>query len=322
MMGMGVVGFVGAGLGAIAGFLAPGGERTVVDRPSSPTLTLSLSPGGTSVLDEVAPYGISISFDPEFVLDEVVGIRPHLAFSTSLGASRHVDPRPQHTETIRGQDATFPVVFSAWGMKLAAGAEVGIKLPYPSLGPARPFMGRLEFRYRPRWEMRRRVIQPGQDNHQATEHHALYPAMFGFRWHLSPRQRFTAWVGPRIDFIGFTNPGSREVRRGPGNIGTFHAEAWYQLDIPFTPEQGRKTSVTARINLGYVHSNLDGDGFDFAAAIGFFGPFEVSFDLRLRRLGAPAALQLTAGLIVGTGGGAFFEIGLVAPSIQLEQASE
>jgi len=273
-------------------------------------------------LDEAAPYGLGVALDPSFEVDPYLSIRPHFSFSTSLGVSQDVDPRPQHTEAIDGQDSTFPVALRRWKMKVSAGMEVRMKLPYPTLLPARSFMGRIELRYRPRWELRRRVVQPGASDHQATEHHALYPATFGFRWHLSPRQRFTLWLGPRIDFIGFTNPGSTELRRGQGNVGSFHAEAWYAIDIPFTPEQGMKTSVTGQLNVGYVHSNLDGSGFDITAAIGFFGPIEVSFDLRLRRMGAPVAAQLTAGMIIGTGGGPFVELGLVTPSIRKQEVSE
>ncbi|MCP4872419.1 MAG: hypothetical protein GY898_27280 [Proteobacteria bacterium] len=322
MMGLGAVGLLGSGLGAVAARLAPRGETTVLDRPGSPTLVLSLTPGGTSVLDEAAPYGLGFSFDPSFELDGYLAIRPHVAFSTSLGVSQDVDPRPQHTQPIDGQESTFPVALRAWKMKLSAGAEFRMKLPYPALVPARTYMGRIELRYRPRWELRRRVVQPGESDHQATEHHALYPATFGFRWHLSPRQRFTLWLGPRIDFISFTDHGETELHHGSGNVGSFHAEAWYSLDIPFTPEQGMKTSVTGRFNLGYVHSNLDGDGFDFTAAIGFFGPIEVSFDLRLRRMNAPVAAQISAGMIIGSGGGPFVELGLVTEPIRKQEAAQ
>ena len=316
MMGLGAVGALGAGLGAIAARLAPRGETTVLDRPGTPTLMVSLTPGGTATLDERVPYGLGVAFDPSIELDGRISLRPHVSFSTSLGVSQDVDPRPQYSEPIPGQDSTFPVALRAWRMRLSAGAELQMKLPYPADVPARVYMGRVELRYRPRWELRRRVTQPGASNHQATEHHAIYPATFGFRWHLSSRQQFTLYLGPRIDFIGFTDPGETEVRRGGGNVGSFHAEAWYALDIPFTPEQGMKTSVTGRVNLGYIHSNLDGNGFDFAAAVGFWGPIEVSFDLRLRRLNAPVAAQLSAGMIIGTGGGPFVELGLVTEPLR------
>ncbi len=319
MMGLGAIGLAGAGIGAIAGRLAPRGELTVPDRPSTPTLTFGLSPHGTSTLDELAPYGVRVALDPTFELDGIATIRPHVGFSTGLGAAQHVDPRPQHVAAIEGQDATFPVVLRTWSMKLSAGAELSLKLPYPALAPARTYMGRVELRYRPRWELRRRVLQPGAADHQAIEHHALYVATFGLRWHLSPRQRFTLWLGPRIDAIAFTDPGSTRLRHGTPNFGSFLAEAWYQLDIPFTPEDGMKTHVAGRINLGYVHNNLDGQGFDFGAVVGFFGPIEVSFDLRLRRLGSPVAAQLTAGMILGVGGGPFVELALVAPTLRRDR---
>ncbi len=86
-------------------------------------------------------------------------------------------------------------------------------------------------------------------------------------------------------------------------------------NLPFTPLGQRGHSVTGRLNIGYVHSNLDGPGLEVGVRIGFFGPVEVSFDLRIRRLGAPTALQLTAGYRIATGGGPTFALGLVTPTI-------
>lgn len=316
MIGVGGVGLLGSGLGAIFGLLAPNGETSVDDHPGRPTFRLALSPGGSSILDESSPYGLGLSIDPRIDLGPMVDLQPHLALSIGLGTSSDVDPRPQHDDVIDGQDTTFPVALETWRMKLSAGAELSVRLPYP-LAVRRPaFTGRLELRYRPQWELRRRVLHPGDDDRsQVVEHNALYPATFGLRWHVSPRQRFTVYVGPRIDWIAFSDPGTGELRRGGANLGTLLAEAWWQLDVPFTPHGHRATSVTGRLNLGYVHSNLDGVGFDLGAIVGYFGPVELSFDLRLRKRGSPIAVQLTAGVLVGAGGGPFLEVGFVAPNL-------
>jgi hypothetical protein len=68
------------------------------------------------------------------------------------------------------------------------------------------------------------------------------------------------------------------------------------------------------LNLGYIHSNLDGKGLDAGSIVGYFGPVEVSFDLRIRKRGAKMALQITAGAQIASGGGPFVKIGWVAPS--------
>ena len=148
-----------------------------------------------------------------------------------------------------------------------------------------------------------------------VEHSALYPATLGLRWHVSPRQRFTFYAGPRIDWISFSDPGDLDLRRGRASLGSFYAEGWWQLDIPFAPLGRKNTNVTGRLNLGYIHSNLDGQRFDFGSVVGYFGPVELSFDLRVRRIGSPVAFQLTAGYRLSAGGGVFLELGFVAPTI-------
>ncbi len=316
MIGLGAVGLLGSGVGALFSLLAPQGERAVDDRPGRPTFRLSLSPGGSGTLDESSPYGLGVQVDPRIDLGPMASLTPHAGLSLGLGDSVDVDPRPQNTQTLDGQDSTFPVALRAWRMRVSAGAELAVKLPYPMKVRAPLYTGAIEIRYAPRWELRRRVLHVGDDNRrQVVEHNALYPATVGFRWHLSPRQRFTLMLGPRIDWIAFSDPGSGELRRGGANLGSLYGEAWWQVDVPFTPNGGRKTSVTGRLNLGYTHSNLDGVGFDLGAIVGYFGPVELSFDLRLRKRGAPVAVQITGGMLFGAGGGPFVELGLVAPSL-------
>lgn len=198
--------------------------------------------------------------------------------------------------------------------RISAGAELAIAIPYPTALPRPLYTGRVEIRWKPRFELRRRVLQPGTDSRQLVGHTALY-ASFGMRWHVSPRQRLTVYVGPRFDRLTFSDPGSLAPRLGPGAFGSLYAEARWQLDVPFTPLGRRAASVTGRLNIGYVHSTLDGPGLDLGPIIGFFGPVEVSFDLRVRRVGAPVALQLGAGYRIATGGGPTLALGLVTPAI-------
>ena len=192
--------------------------------------------------------------------------------------------------------------------QLSLGAEAALRVRRSATGEGRP---RLELRWRPTLEVRRRTLFPGQDNAQRTQHIALMPANLGMRWHVSPRHRFTWFVGPRFDWIGFSEPGSTQLVGNQGPLwGTFYGEAFYQMDMPITRRE-TAWSVTGRLNLGYIHSNLDGVSFDTGAIIGFFGPVDVSYDFRFRRRGAPWAWQLTLGNRLGTGGGAYLQLGAV-----------
>jgi len=316
--GASAIGLLGAGVGALVGLMAPRGEGFVVDRPGRPTLRLRLNPRGTSTQDEKRPYGLTLSADPSIELGEFLQLQPHVGVSFRLGRDADVDPRPQVVQAEPEGDAAFPLAMRSDRQKVTAGAELSIKLPYPTakIGKAR-WTGPLEIRYRPMVEVRVRTLRAGADDEQRVAHTALYPATFGFRWHVSPRQRFTAYVGPRLDWIGYTDPGDSTLKTSPRpELGSFYAEAWYQIDIPFTPLDGTKHSVSGRFNLGYVHSNLDGSGINVSAAIGFFGPITASFDLRIRKRDMPVAVQLTAGIDLGASGGPFLEIGFVAPSIK------
>lgn len=313
--GAGFIGLAGVGLGAIVGALSARGETAVPDRPGRATLRVGLTPGGTSNFDESVPWGLRVAFDPTLALHDAISLQPHLALSGGLGTVVDVDPRPQLQSEASGQEGTFAPVRRQRSLKFVGGAELTLRLPYP-LPVNRPaHTGPVEIRWRPTVEVRRRTWEPGSDKAQAVEHVALLPGYFGLRWHVSPRQRFTFFAGPRVDWIGFTDPGDAAMRRGPPVQVAFAAEAWYQLDLPMTPAGGGATHVAGRLNLGYVHSRLDGRSLEFGPMVGFLGPLNVSFDLRVRKRGAPVALQVTGGWWIGVGGGPYVELGLVTPDI-------
>jgi len=290
VMATGLIAMSGAALGALAEVLTPGPPGHVDDHPRRPLARVSFSPGGS--------YMLGVQADPTLDFGQRFSLQPHLGFSTDLGSNAYVYPDAE----LRSQR-----------ILLSAGAELSLRLPYP-MPVRRPlYTGAVELRYKPTWELRRRTVHPGESGAQIVEHNALYPATFGFRWHTSPRQRYTVYLGPRIDWISFSDPGDSTLRRGGASLGRFYGEAWWQLDLPLIRSVG-KTSALGRLNLGYIHSSLDNERFDAGAVVGYFGPVEVSFDLLLRRASAPLGVQLTAGYRVATGGGAFFEIGLAPRS--------
>ncbi len=315
IVGVGLIGLAGSVLGFLADLVTPGPAGAVRDRPGRPTLRISLSPGGSSTLDEQVPYGLGIRVDPFIALGPHVQLQPHVGASLNLGNRVVVDPRPQNVAPRAGQQGGFPRALAANRLRASLGAELAVKLPYP-LAVRRPlYTGAVEIRWRPTWELRRRTLHPGASNVQLVELSTLYPATVGLRWHVAPRQRFTFYFGPRIDWLSFSDPGSTRLRRGGASLGTFYGEAWWQLDVPFSPRGLRKTTVTGRLNVGYIHSTLDGQRLDVGAIVGYFGPVEVSVDLRMRRQGAPVAVQVTGGVRIATGGGPFVELGVVAPEI-------
>ncbi len=316
MMGVGGIGLIGAGVGTILGLVSPRGEVRVVDRPGRPLFRLTVRPGGSSVLGESAPYGLGLRLDPDFVLSDVFSVQPSIGVSFRLGRSSDVDPRPQVQGTPADDTTTFATASTRESVKVSAGVEMSWRLPYTSPGLRRPaYAGLVEFKYRPGIDVRVRTLHPDTPAEQTVELTSLNPMLFGLRWHVSPRQRFTFFVGPRWNWIAFTDPGSDELRRGLPQNGGLYAEGWYQIDVPFTPEGRTKTSVSGRLNLGYVHDKLSGIAFDVGAVIGFFGPINVSWDFRFRRRGAPVAVQVSAGVWLSAGGGPYIELGFVAPEI-------
>jgi len=302
-IGVGLVGVVGVGAGAFAD-LTSSGHDAVVDRPARPTARISVGFGGASALDERAPVAVGVALDPTLRVSKVVTVQPHLGYDPGLVT---VDVDPRESAPPDDQASAFPVGLSLRRSRLTLGAEVTLRLR-----SARTIGGpRFSLRWRPALEVRDRTRFPGEPDVQRTRHVAALPATVGFRWSVTPRQRFTAFVGPRLDWLAYSDPGSTGLSDAGGPLwGPVYAEAYYQIDAPV---RGRVAGfdATSRLNLGYVHSNLDGQSFDVGAIIGFFGPVDASVDLRLRRPDAAMAWQLTAGSMLGANGGPYVEIGAV-----------
>ncbi len=304
-IGIGLVGLGGAMAGAFAD-LTSAGHDALDDRPARPTARLTLGLGGATALDERAPVSPGFGLDPTLRISDAVQIQPHLAVHPGL-REVDVDPRPQADAAIEGRDTTFPVGRVLRRSRVALGAEATFRVRRASTVGS----PRFSFRWRPTVEVRTRTRFPGEPNVARNRHVALLPATVGFRWAVTPRQRFTAFVGPRLDWISASAPGTTELGEPGGPLwGSLYAEAFYQLDVPV---RGRIAGFDAssRVNVGYVHSNLDGESFDLGAIIGFLGPVETSVDLRLRRPGAQVAWQLTVGNTFARGGGPHVELGAV-----------
>ncbi len=309
-VGIGLVGAGGAVLGGVTALLAPRDEGAVRDRPARPTARISMGLGGATALDERRPTSLAISADPTLTFGARWQVQPHISFSPGFFSTVDVDPRPQATAALDGQASTFPVGRTVRRSRFAAGAELAYKPQRVVEGLARP--GRLELRWRPQVQIRRRTLHPDTPRAQVLQQLTLLPLTLGTRWHVTPRQRFTWFLGPRLDLVGYSVPGSGSLEGGGGPVwGSLYGEAYYQIDVPLTHASTRKTRWTGRFNLGYLHTNLDGQSLDTGAIIGFFGPVDVSWDLRRRHRGSSSALQATVGTLIAHGGGPYLELGAV-----------
>jgi hypothetical protein len=314
----------GALAGAVAGRLgADGPARSDRVRPS--TVSLAQSYTGPRFLDEVPAHGMLLRVAPNLYMPrDEARLRPFGHVGGWLVPVREVDPRPQFTEVPAGQAGTAPRVLEQRRLSIGAGVDLAVPLPYPVLPPRRSaWLGPTELRWKPEAQIRRDSFAPGTSQATTLSRTILLPLTVGLRWHLSARQRFTVYVGPRFDLVAFSDRGSDELRRGGAQIGPLYGEAWYDIDVPLTARprrdgRPRKLEANGQLTLGYVHAKLDGKGFDFGPVIGFLGPLHVGWATRLRPAGAPVAAQLGAFARIGNGTTTVsLELGLVAPDLHL-----
>lgn len=325
LVGASALAGAGAIVGAIAGRLGADGPGAP-DRLRPPTLSLAQSYTGPTILDETPGHTLLLRMAPNIYLpqgDARLRLFGHLG--GWLLPVRDVDPRPQFTEVPAGQEGTAPRVLRQRRLSVGLGIDLAVALPYPVLAPRRSArLGRAELRYRPEVQIRRDSFAPGTSQATILSRTMLLPLTVGMRWHLSPRQRFTMYVGPRFDFVGFSDRGSTSVRRGGAQLGPLYGEAWYDIDVPLTgrpraDRQPRRLTATGQITLGYIHSRFDGQGLNVGPVIGFLGPIHVGWSTRLRPVGARLAAQLGAYARIGTGSSTAvgLELGLVAPDLRV-----
>lgn len=321
LVGLGGLAGAGALVGALAGRLGADGTAAP-DRLRPPTASLAYDYRGPQILDEARPHSMTLRFAPNLFLPHDHGrLRVFGHFGGWLNPAREVDPRPQNTEAIEGAQGTAPSVLRQRHLTLGVGLDLAVALPYPVLSPRRSaHLGPAELRYRPQVQVRRDRFAPGTGQATVLERTIVLPLTVGARWILSPRQRVTFYVGPRFDFVAFSDPGGGSLRRGGAQIGPLYGEAWYDLDVPLQ-RHARRVVATGQLNLGYVHGRFDGQGFNFGPVIGFLGPIHVGWSTRLRPVGAPLAVQLGAFARLGSGTTTGLELGLVAPDLRARARS-
>jgi hypothetical protein len=305
----GIVAMSAAMVGGIAAVFGGDGP-TLPDRITPATVALTLGLFGTSVTDERAPPSLVANFAPTYQLPNDRGrIRLLGNVGGRLGAQLERDPRPQTSEPGGG----FTSALESRSLRFDVGLDVAVRLPYPLLRRSAR-LGQLELRYKPNFWYFSDALLLGESE-RISQRVILTPLNFGFRWHLSPRQRFTFYMGPRWDLLDYGEPG--KLASGKPVLGPLFSESWYDIDIPMTrgkPEAGR-AGVVGQLTLGYVHARTIGNGLDFGPVVGFFGQVRTQFALRVRPRGSAVAYQLELGAQIGTAVMPYLRVGVVLPDI-------
>ncbi len=318
LVGGGAVAGVGAVLGMVAARVSGDGPR-LEDRVRRETLGLGMASAGTRVLGERNPPGMSLRVGPTWWFDDRSRLRLLGEVSGLLGAERQVDPRPQLADAGASGAGTQPTALSRRRLGFAFGLDLAVGLPYPVLRRSAR-LGPAELRYRPEVQYRRDWITLGDAGVRMVEHTMLLPLLVGARWHLSPRQRFTLYVGPRFDIVSYSALDGRSLSRGKPEIAPLYGEAWYDIDVPLSEHPrrdgvARRAKTTGMLSVGYVHSRFGGRGLNVGPVIGFLGPVHVDWILRVRPVGSKVAAQLGAGAIIGNGFAVTGTVGVALPDV-------
>ena len=325
LAGAGVIAAGGATIGGLASLAHLDGPA-VEDRITPATIGLGLGLGGADFTDELLPYSISGSIAPTWYFPKELGrLRLLGRVGGQLGKRLERDPRPQTSK----DDGSFQPGLESQSMSFEAGLDLAFSLPYPlnSRPRAKPaFLGQFELRYKPLFFFSRDSLRfaaqlEGLDEGTETggeptisQRVALTPLNFGLRWNVTPRERFTVYMGPRWDLNGYGAPG--DVVMSKPNAAPIYTEAWFDIDLRIHQLlPGRRASVVGQFTVGYIHSRFYGIGLNFGAIVGFLGPVVSQFSLRVRPRGSIVAYQFELGVRAGGGINPFLRAGIVLPSL-------
>jgi hypothetical protein len=308
----GMVAMSAAMLGGMAAVFGGDGP-TLPDRITPATVALTLGFAGTNVSDERAPPTLTVNIAPTYQLPNNRGrLRLLGSVGRRLGGQLERDPRPQTTEP----DGSFTRALELRSVRFDLGLDLAVRLPYPLLRRS-AWLGQLELRYKPMFWYASDTLTLGQVD-RVNQRMMLTPLNLGLRWHLSPRQRFTFYMGPRWDVHGYGEPGS--LSPGKPVLGPIYSESWFDLDIPISsPAGARRASTVGQLTLGYVHARTFGNGLDFGPVVGFFGQVRTSFTVRVRPRGSVIAYQFELGAQIGAGVNPYLRVGVALPDIGAQQ---
>lgn len=288
----------GAGLVATTGALA-GGAVAVLDpreppmdwEASGPPLQLNWGLDGSNTYGERNPGGLGLEMAPRFVVADHMTLIAGMEFRSLLGSELQVDSRPQ---------GDFDTALERWSW----GLDVTPELRWYHEG--------FDLRLRPMVLTRQEATTYADGSGRQIRRQAIMPVTLGARFYLSGRQRFAVYVGPRWDRLTWTEGG--EWADGDLRLGPLYGEAFYTLNLPHSELPGGLQGAS-RLRIGYEHSNFDGQGFDFGASIGFFGPVTLRYDMQLRRPNWKSGVQVGVQGTLNQGGGVALTLGWNAAPI-------
>jgi hypothetical protein len=301
LVGGGFLSMIAAGLGQLASLTGESAPATTV---TPPLLAVRIEPSGRAQRGDVEPPHVVIESHPELRLGPaLLGLT--VEGRVQAGEALRRDLRPQ---VEAGDMPAADLRAHEAGVSLAP--EIGVALPYPLL-PAGPALGGVEVRYRPSLHLRSRSTTSG-DHGETVQHTVLLPLTFGVVWHLSPRQDFSLYFGPRWD--GQRLDAAIGVSGTSFHANNFYGEARYGFDFPALPIGA--TRIGARVSFGYSQWKVDGRSLTVAGGgfslLGYMGAFDARWDLRIEPPGAGPAVQVGGRVILADGGGAVIELA-VAP---------
>ncbi|HLT35273.1 MAG TPA: hypothetical protein VK034_03285 [Enhygromyxa sp.] len=309
IVGGGVIAISGAAVGGIAALLR-GDGAAIPDRITPATIGLGFGYAGTNVAGESVASSMSASIAPTLTFPRDLGrLRVLGRFGGDLGDTVEVDPgsNPEggpFSESIRRHTA----------MRFDAGLDLALRLPYP-IGARSPWLGQFELRYKPLFFGTREYLQVPDLDTRVSQRLALTPLNFGFRWHLSPRQRFTFYVGPRWDRIDYGDTATG-LGKGDFESAPMYGETWFDLDVPLQRTgRSRRAIAVGQVTLGYVHSRLGVEGINLGSVVGFLGHTVTQFAVRVRPRGSRVGYQLELGARVGAELSPYLRVGVVLPDI-------
>ncbi len=295
LAGMGLIAAGGAVVGGSVDLLADGG-LPLEQRVQTPPIALYAGPGGTSILGEARPPSLGMSLGPGLRLGEgallVLGGDLH----GSLGATVDVDPRVQ---------GSFDAALSqrSWGWDL----DPELRLEPAVLAGSGE--GHWQLRVRPWVRQRSHSLAYADDSSRDFRRSSIAPQL-GLHWRLSGRQSFTAYVGPRWDFTSWSE-GQERGSLSP-RLGPIVGEARYDIHTEGLGWSPGGWSTRGRLRFAYVHDSFDGQGMDWGAAIGFFGPLVLRYDHMFVAPKRPLGFQVGLGWTLGEGGGLGLQVGMQA----------
>jgi hypothetical protein len=304
----GIVAMSAAMLGGMAAMFGGDGP-TLPDRITPATVALTLGLTGAPASDERRPATLTMNIAPTYQLPHNRGrLRLLGSLGRRLGTLLERDPRPQTTEP----DGSFARALELRSLRFDIGLDLAVRLPYPLIRRT-AWLGQLELRVKPMFWYASDTLTLGQVE-RINQRVMLTPLNLGLRWHLSPRQRFTFYMGPRWDLHGYGEPGS--LAPGKPVLGPIYSESWFDLDIPISsPARSLRASTVGQLTLGYVHARTFGNGLDFGPVVGFFGQVHTAFTVRVRPRGSVLAYQFELGAQIGDGVNPYLRVGVALPDI-------